>query len=301
MATIGYDNIVDVLLSLQDPNTWWATSNVPWVSSPKINWATSIYNVEVEWWLWIAGWSTDVKWTPWTWSISWSSGKIYLPDWTEISISSGSATVSSPTYIYVDTESWTVSYSTHWYDAVGENKIMICAAFPNTNKNVTFKAFGCGDQSSLVTGSDIAANTIVASNIASWTITANEIHSNTITSSEIASGAITTSKLNSWAVTASKISVWNLEAISADLWNIVAWTITWVTITAWDTSGQAIILNPNLKRIDFISWWDNVWYIFWWSISWEWAIRVSADYFWMTSWTAVFGWKLKIPVWTNLY
>ena len=301
MSTIGYQNIEDVILSLQDPTTWWAISNVPWVSSPKINWATSVYNVEAEWWLWIAGWSTNVSWTPWVWSISWSSGKIYLPDGTEISISSGSASVSSNTYIYVDTETWTVSYSSHWYDAVWENKIMICAAFPNTNKNVTFKAFGCGDQSSLVTGSDIAARTIVASNIASGEITANEIHSNTITASEIASWAITSSKIDAWAVTASKISVSELSAIVAKLWDVYV----------WDKNYNAIRIYPyssDTWRIDFYYNWSVIWHMRWQYNSniWAWAVTIDWTYInlaWQV-WNfdkVFFGWKLRIPVWTNLY
>ena len=302
MATIGYEDIVDVLLNISDPNTWAAVSEVPWVSSPKINAGVSVYNVEAEWWLWIAGWSTDVKWTPSNWSISWTSGKIYLPDGTEISISSGSATVSSSTYIYVDTESWTVSSSSHWYDAVWENKIMICAAFPNTWKNVTFKAFGCGDQSSLVSGSDIAANTIVASNIASGTITANEIHSNTITASGIASWAITSSKIDAWAVTAAKIDVSQLSAISANLWTITAWSISWTTITAGNASWTKVVLNPSSAgEIDFYHNWNFAWDIIWWTVDWNRAIRVDADYFWMNSWTMVAWGKLRIPVWNNLY
>ena len=303
MKSIWFEDIVDVLLNIADPNTWWAISSVPWVSSPKINWATSVYNIEAEWWSWIAWWSTDVKWTPSNWSISWTSGKIYLPDGTEISISSGSATVSSSTYIYVDTESWTVSSSSHWYDAVWENKIMICAAFPNTWKNVTFKAFGCGDQSSLVSGSDIAARTIVASNIASWEITANEIHSNTITATEIASGAITSSKIAADAVTASKIDVSQLSAISANLWTITAWDITGTTVTAGSTSGTAIKLNPNNNRIEFYYWWSLVWYMVWWSVDGNWWILINTDVVWMLGWDLMDlgNAKLRIPVWTNLY
>ena len=49
MTTIWYNDIENVSLSLTDPNTWWAVSNVPWVSSPKINAWTSVYN-EQWWW-----------------------------------------------------------------------------------------------------------------------------------------------------------------------------------------------------------------------------------------------------------
>ena len=107
--------------------------------------------------------------------------------------------------------------------------------FLTLEKNVTFKAFGCADQSSLTTWADIAARTIVASNIASWEITANEIASNTITANEI----------KSWAVTASKIDVSQLSAISANLWTITAWDITGTTITAGSTSELPSKLNPK--------------------------------------------------------
>ena len=314
MKSIWFEDIVDVMLNIADPNTWWAISSVPWVSSPKINWTTSIYNYpEWEWWLWIAGWSTDAKWTAWVWSISWTAGNINLPDGTQISISSWSANVTAPTYIYVDTTDWTVYSTTYSYQAVWENKIMICAAFPNSWKNVTFKAFGCADQNSLATWSDIASgtitanniasNTITASQIASWTITANEIAGNTITASEIASGAITTSKLDAWAVTATKIDVSELSAISADLWTITAWDITGTTITAGSTSGTAVRLNPSSNRLEFYYNWSLVGYIAWWSVNWNWAILFDANFVWMTG-RDVFdlNWaKLRIPVWTNLY
>ena len=302
MKSIWFEDIVDVMLNISDPNTWAAVSEVPWVSAPKINGSVSIYNVESDW-LWIAWWSTDVSWTPWEWSISWTSGNINLPDGSQISISSGSASVSSATYIYVDMTDGTVYSTTSAITAVWKDKIMICAAFPNSWKNVTFKAFGCADQSSLVTGSDIAANTIVAWNIATWTITANEIAGNTITASEIASGAITTNELDAWAVTAAKIDVSELSAISADLWSITAWDITGTTITAGNTNSGGIKLYPyssSAWRIEFYYSWDMVGYMQWLSWGVWWAIAVSWDYFYLDT-TVLCAGKLRIPVWTNLY
>ena len=305
MKTIWYESIEDVLLSITDPNTWWAISSVPWVSAPKINWATSVYNVEAGWWEWIAWWSTDAKWTAWVWSISWSSWNINLPDWTQVAISSGSTTVSAPTYIYVDTTTWTVSSTTHSYEAVGENKIMICAAFPNSWKNVTFKAFGCADQNSLTKWSDIANGTIVANNIASWTITAdqiaswtitaNEIASNTITASEIASWAITTAKISSWAVTAGKIDVSELSAIVAKLGDVYVWDKdSWSAIRIYPYSS-------SIGRIDFYYNWSVIGYIRWQSVSWLWGVvYINWNYIYF-SWTTYCGSKLRIPVWTDLY
>ena len=303
MTTIWYNDIENVSLSLTDPNTWWAVSNVPWVSSPKINAWTSVYNEQWWWGSGIAWWSTDVKWTPHNWSISWSSGSISLPDWTSISISSWSQSITSSTYLYVDTTDWTVYATTHSYEAVWENKIMICAAFPNSWKNVSFKAFWCADQSSLTTGSSIANNTIVANNIASWTITANEIASSTITANEIAGNTITASEIASWAITASKINVSELSAISANLWDVTAWTITGTTITAWDTYWSAIVLNPSGNRIDIYYWWDVVWQIYWWSNNWyEWIV-LNADSVIMTGRDRMDlnNAKLRIPVGDDLY
>ena len=295
---------LDALHNLASDTTNWYSQELPWVNTFLINWANQITNIpEWEGWLWIAWWSTDVKWTAWVWSISWTSGSINLPDWNQISISSGSANVTANTYLYVDMQDWTVYSTNSWIDAVWENKIMICAAFPNTWKNVTFKAFGCADQSSLTTWADIAARTIVASNIASWEITANEIHSNTITATEIASGAITSSKIAADAVTASKIDVSQLSAISANLWSITAWDITGTTITAGSTSGTAIKLNPNNNRIEFYYWWSMVWYMAGWSVDGNWWILINADFAGMTGRDTfdLYNGKLRIPVWTNLY
>ena len=324
MTTIWYNDIENVSLSLTDPNTWWAVSNVPWVSSPKINAWTSVYNEQWWWGSGIAWWSTDVKWTPYNWSISWSSWSISLPDWTSISISWWSQSITSSTYLYVDTTDWTVYATTHSYEAVWENKIMICAAFPNSWKNVTFKAFWCADQSSLTYWSNIANWTIVANNIASWTITANEIASgtitaneiasNTITASEIASWAITSSKIDSDAVTADKIDVSYLSAIAANLWTITAWDISWTTITAGSTSSNWIKLYPYSSsqwRIAFYYNWSQIWYLQWQYSSWvgSWVVMLNGNYI-VLDWDTYMlsrdtldlsNGKLRIPVWTDLY
>jgi len=309
MKVVDYDYIqeistADALKAAASDVSSWYNWEIPWVNTFKINAETSIYNEQWGWeWLGIAWWSTDVKWTPHNWSISWSSGSISLPDWTSISISSWSQSITSSTYLYVDTTDWTVYATTHSYEAVWENKIMICAAFPNSWKNVSFKAFWCADQSSLTTGSSIANNTIVANNIASWTITANEIASSTITANEIAGNTITASEIASWAITASKINVSELSAISANLWDVTAWTITGTTITAWDTYWSAIVLNPSGNRIDIYYWWDVVWQIYWWSNNWyEWIV-LNADSVIMTGRDRMDlnNAKLRIPVGDDLY
>lgn len=299
---IDYDYIQEVstedaLRSLASDTTNWYTGELPWVNTFLINAENQVINFPEWWegWLWIAWWSTDARWTPWVWSISWTSGTINLPDWSQISISSWSANVSSSTYIYVDTTDWSVHSTTLSYEAVWENKIMICAAFPNSWKNVTFKAFGCADQSSLTTWSNIANWTIVANNIASGTITSNEIASWTITANEIASNTITSSELRSGCVTASKIDVATLSAITANLWDVTVWDInswSWIRIYPY---------SSTVWRIDFYYDWSRTWYIRWQSVSWLWwVVSLTWDYIYF-SWTAFCGSKLRIPVWTDLY
>ena len=299
MKVINYDYIQeisaeDALKNSASDVTSWYNWGIPWVNTFKINAETSVYNEQWGWdWQWIAWWSTDISWTPWVWSISWTSWTISLPDWTQITASWWYASVTSPTYIYCDTTDWSVYSTTHTYDAVWENKIMICAAFPNSWKNVTFKAFWCADQNSLTTWADIAAGTIVASNIASWTITANQIASWTITANEIASNTITASEMN----------VSRLSAISANLWDITAGTITGTTITAGNTSSSAVRMYPSWSSwyLQFYYSWSTVWNIQWQYISWVGnTVAISGTNIAM-NWKVYCLDRLKIPVWTNMY
>jgi hypothetical protein len=297
MKTIWYEDITDVLLSIADPNTWWAISSVPWVSSPKINWATSVYNVEAEWWSGIAWWSTNVNWyaSDYNTVARWS-GSIYLPDWTNITISSGNTgNMSAVTYIYYDRDLWSVQTTTSAQTSVWENKILLCVASPTSSgKDAEFQAFGTNKQSTFITADNIAANTI----------TGNEIAANTITASEIESWAITTAKIDAWAVTASKITVTALSDIDSDLWTITAGTIKWTTIIAWSETWAAIKLYPyssTTGRLEYYYGGNSVGYIAGWSVNGWWAIAVNASIFWMASGTMVAWGKLRIPVWTNLY
>lgn len=299
MKVVDYDYIQeisaeDALKNSASDVTSWYNWGIPWVNTFKINAETSVYNEQWGWdWQWIAWWSTDISWTPWVWSISWTSWTISLPDWTQISASWWYASVTSPTYIYCDTTDWSVYSTTHTYDAVWENKIMICAAFPNSWKNVTFKAFWCADQNSLTTWADIAAGTIVANNIASWTITANQIASWTITANEIASNTITASEMN----------VSRLSAISANLWDITAGTITGTTITAGNTSSSAVRMYPSWSSwyLQFYYSWSTVWTIQWQYVSWVGnTVAISGTNIAM-NWKVYCLDRLKIPVWTNMY
>lgn len=283
MTTIGYNDIENVLLSLTDPNTWWAISNVPWVSSPKINATTSIYNEQGWGWDWIAWWSTNVNWYASDYNtVSWGSGSVYLPDWTELTISSGNTgNMSTVTYIYYDQSDSLVHTTTSAWASVWEDKILLCVAAPTTSwKDATFQAFGTDKQSTFITADNIAADSI----------TANEIQSN----------SIETRHLDSYAVTADKMYVSELSAISADLWNITAWTITGTTITASDWTSK-ITLDPYDWEIAIYRNNSYVWAIKWNNESWVWnCVGIT--------WTNVaVTWKLwclgrlRIPVWSDLY
>lgn len=286
MTTIGYNDIENVLLSLTDPNTWGAMTEVPWVSSPKINAWTSVYNIE--WWgTGIAGWSTNVNWSASDYNtVAWWSGSIYLPDWTALTVSSwNTGNMSGTTYIYYDREDNTVKTTTSASTSVWENKILLCVASPTTSwKDAEFQAFWTDKQSTFITADNIAANTI----------TGNEIAANTITASEI----------QSYSITASKLDVDYLSAISANLWDITAGTITGTTITAGSTNSWAWIkLYPSWTTwyLDFYYNWSYVGRIQWYYVSWVGNTLAL-------TWTNIaFNGKafclntLRIPVWTDKY
>lgn len=291
MKTIWYQDLEDVLLNIADPNTWWAISEVPWVSAPKINAGVSVYNVEADGW--IAWWSTNVNWyaSDYNTVARWS-GDIYLPDWTSITISSGNTgNMSAVTYIYYDRDLWSVQTTTSAQASVWENKILLCVASPTSSgKDAEFQAFGTNKQSTFITADNIAANTI----------TGNEIQANSIDTGELAA----------WAVTAGKIDVSQLSAISANLWTITAWDISWTTITAWNTSSWAWMklypYSSTQGRLECYYNWSVVWSIRWANVSW---VGNAIYVIWGTNWngyvvlwwnTVVSG-KLRIPVWTNLY
>lgn len=275
MTTIWYQDITDVLLSIADPNTGWAISNVPWVSSPKINAGTSVYNIQAEWWEGIAWWSTNVSWSASDYdTVAWWSGYIYLPDGTNLSVSSGNTgNMSSMTYIYYDMSTNTISTTTSASSSVWENKLLLCVAKPTVSwKEAEFQAFWTWYQSTFITADNIAANTITGNEIAANTITANQM------------------------------SVSQLSTISANLGTINAGTITWTTITAWDTANIAVKLDPtsNNGRIEFYESGSQIGTMAAGTIT-EWnAVVISSNYVGVGTNVVCLG-KLKIPVWTDLY
>lgn len=296
MTTIGYDSIENILLSISDPNTWGAMTQVPWVSSPKINWATSVYNVE--WGTGIAWWSTNISWSSSDFNtVAWTSWSIYLPDWTALAVTSwNTGDMSTTTYIYYDREDNTIKTTTSASASVWEKKILLCVASPTVSwKDAEFQAFGCGDQSSFIYADNIAANSI----------TGNEIAANTITWGKIQWGTIT----------ANKLDVDELSAITADLWSITAWDIKGTTITAGNTNSAAIKLYPSTSSqwmLEFYYWGNVVWYIYWDNVwaAWGNLVRIHSWNTILLDWDVyvlyrnvldLSAWKLKIPVWTNLY
>lgn len=274
MTTIGFQDIVDVMINIQDPNTWGAISEIPWVSTPKINAGVGVYNVEASGW--VAGWSTNISWSASDYNtVAWSNGYIYLPDGTSLAVSSGNTgNMWATTYIYYNTADWTTNTTTSASDSVGKDKILICVASPTySGKEAEYQAFGTNAQNTFIYADNIAGNTI----------TANELASN--------------------SVTASKIDVSQLSAISANLGSITAGDIIGTTITAGDTSGTAVKMNPSNNRIEFYYGWTMVWYILGASVDGNGWILINADYAGMT-WRDVFDlyWgKLRLPVWTDLY
>ena len=139
-------------------------------------------------------------------------------------------------------------------------------------KEAEYQAFGTGYQSTFITADNIAANTI----------TGNEIAANTIS--------------------ATQLNVSQLSAISANLWTVTAWTISWTTITAWNTANIAVKLDPtaNNGRIEFYEWWSQIGTMSAWTIT-QWnAVVVSSNYIGLGT-SVICLWKLKIPVWTDLY
>lgn len=285
MTTIGYDSIENILLSISDPNTWGAMTQVPWVSSPKINAWTSIYNEQ--WgWSWIAGWSTNVSWSSSDYNtVAWSSWDINLPDWTTLTVTSwNTGNMSSTTYIYYDRSDDTVKTTTVSADSVWEDKILICVANPTTSwKDAEFQAFGTNAQSTFIYADNIAANTI----------TGNEIQANSI-------GAY---QIEWYSITANKLNVDELSAISANLWYITAWDIKGTTITAGNTSSSAVRMYPSWSSwyLQFYYSWSTVWTIQWQYVSWVGnTVAISGTNIAM-NWKVYCLDRLKIPVWTNKY
>ena len=222
MTSIWYENIEDIMISLTDPSTWWATYDVPWISTTKIDGATSVYNVSADW---IAWWSTDVTWASVDYNtVSRWSWNIYLPDWTTISITSGNTwNMSGVTYIYYNEETETVTTTTTAQDAVWKWKILLCVASPSeSGKDAQFQAFWTNAQSTFITADNIAANTIAANDLV-W----NTIDWRTIT----------------W-------------------WTVTQWTYsTWDYIRLETVSNQPrISIGDNGTQVWYITWSANPWW-----------------------------------------
>lgn len=262
MTSIWYDNIEDVMVSILDPNTWWKTYEVPWISTTKIDGATSVYNVS--WSDGIAWWSTDIWWSSTDYNtVAWTSGWLYLPDWTWISVTSGNTwNMSATTYIYYDQSTASMQTTTTAQDAVWEWKILMCVASPTqSGKDAQFQAFGTNAQSTFITADNIAANTIAA----------NELVWNTISWRTI---EWCTLRAYYWSgASLDEIRIWTdgtLPKIQFKDNNTVIGSINWASMNVWWQTVNVVAI-----------WW-------------------SWNYIWLVGNTICSG-KLKIPVWTNLY
>ncbi len=263
MTSIWYENIEDIMISLTDPSTWWATYDVPWISTTKIDGATSVYNVDG--WSGIAWWSTDVTWASVDYNtVSRWSWNIYLPDWTTISITSGNTwNMSGVTYIYYDENTTSVISTSTAQAAVWEWKILLCVASPSESwKDAQFQAFWTNAQSTFITADNIAANTIAANDLVWNTITWRTIEWCTIRA-----------YYGSWS-SLDEIKVWTdwtLPKIQFKDNNTVVWVINWWSVTSgWNTVNALVI---------------------WWS---------SSRYIGLQGKTICLGY-LKIPVGNDLY
>ena len=262
MSVIWYDNIQDILVSMIDPNTWWKTYEVPWISTTKIDGATSVYNVS--WSDSIAWWSTDIGWSSTDYNtVAWTSGWIYLPDWDAISVSSGNTgNMTALTYIYYDLSTASVQTTTTPQDSVWEWKILLCVASPTeSGKDAQFQAFWTNAQSTFITADNIAANTIAANELVWNTISWRMIEWCTLRAYYGSGSSL------------DEIRIWTdgtMPKIQFKDNNTVLWYIAWTTTSYNGSSFDCILI-----------WGTN-------------------KYIWL-SWKIICAWYLKIPVWNDLY
>lgn len=306
MTTIWYNSIENVLLNISDPNTWGTITWVPWVSSPKINATTSVYNQS--WGSGIAWWSTNVNWYSSDYNtVRWGSWDINLPDWTILSVTSGNTgDMSTTTYIYYDRSDDTVKTTTSSADSVWEKKILLCVASPTTSwKDSEFQAFWTNKQSTFIYADNIAANTITGNEIASNTIKAWQIDSWAITTDKIAVWAVTADEIEDWAVVADKINVSTLSAITGNMWDLYVWDIdnwNWINIYPYSSSQGRIQFYYNGSSVGYIEWQYSSWV-------WSWVVLLNGSYIVFDGETYMLNRdimdlsqaKLRIPVWDNLY
>ena len=292
MRSIWYDSIEDILLNIADPNTWGTISNVPWVSSPKINAWTSVYNIEAEWWSWIAWWTTNISRTASDYNtVAWGSWYIYLPDWTSLSVTSGNTgNMSAVTYIYYDQSDNAVHTTTSAADSVWEDKILMCVAAPTVSwKSAEFQAFGTNAQSTFITADNVAASTI----------TANDLIWNTITGRTVQ----TASSWQRFVMSSSDVAQYDSSWTKR-----VEYKGNWITFydSNWIQTSSLVWQNGAIHTTNF-----DASYIDAYSVSTEELdvtdaatlkyVTISSSGDLDCKGTAEFSKKLKIPVGTNLY
>lgn len=294
MKSIWYDNIEDILLNIADPNTWGAISEVPGVSAPKINAWVSVYNVE---WGWIAWWSTNVTWSSSAYnSISWSSWYIYLPSWEAISVTSWSASLSATTYIYYDKTNQWVYYTTSAEASVWDDKILLCVAAPTESwKQCAFQAFWTNAQSTFITADNIAANAIATNSLISNTITWRTVQTASSWERFVMSSSQVAQYDSNW--TKRVEYTWNWITFYDGSW-IQTWQLVGQDGAIHTTNFDASYIDAYSVSTDELDVSDAATFKYVTiSSSWDLDCNSDADF----SWRTVISWRLKIPVWVDLY
>lgn len=208
-------------------------------------------------------WSTDIVW--WSTWIVWSATDYNTIAWASWDIKLWDWT----TYAIDAWNTWNMTTITYIYaDIATPSSTLLTTTTPQTAVWLwKLMVAVCKPVS------DTAGKAIVQPFGTVWTdifITADNIAANTITTNELAANSID------------------------------GMTITWALIRT-DSSWERIQLNWTNNRLEFRdSNGDDAWYITWIDESTIWATIATSSNFYVW-WTWMFNWKLRIPVWTNLY
>lgn len=255
----------------------WSTAVADWISSDSGWWSTDIV-----WWstdLVFSATDSDTVARSWPTGPSWS---IKLWDGTSYSVNSGNTgNISWITYIYHDGTS-TLKTTTTPQDAVGTGKIMVCVSKNSTSPaKAQFQAFWTLWQSVFITADNIAANTITANQLA-----ANSIDGMTITWATIRTASSGERIQMNW-----NTLTWYNSSNTKKIEFWIYWERIFFYTDAWTDSGSlaSIWSDMDLRATTTmqIYWWDTIY-------------MAGTNWIDMDSNVRMI-WKLKIPVWTNLY
>lgn len=125
-------------------------------------------------------------------TVEWTSGTLWFQNGESFSIDAGNTgDMSALTYIYFDkaASQTALQTTTTASDAVGENKVLICAAKKTSSGEAAFINYGAGGYIN-IDGEDIVAGSVTANEIAANTITASEIKGDSFGTLTITAGKI---------------------------------------------------------------------------------------------------------------